>query len=182
MSDFSAIRWASRSLQGVLQAALPGVTIDLRTPKEMDQNQNAQGVSLWLYRVVRNPDLLNQPLPRPAPNQILRGVLPLDLYYLLTPLRRDVEDEQMLLGRAMQTLSDHPVLRGSDLVGSLAGSDVQLRVTLEEITRVWTALQEPYRLSVSYHVQAVIIESDLEPIQTAPVLRRRETFDQIVSD
>src|SRR5579871_6521539 len=152
MSDYTAIRAVSQTLLALLQnnitnsssPDLAGVTVDLRTPKEMQEAQNAEGISLWLYRVMRNGDLVNQPPARPSPNQVARQPLPIDLYYLVTPIRRDPAAEQTLMGRVLQVFYDHSILAGSALRDSLAGSSAELRLTLEtlsleEITRVWTA-------------------------------------------
>jgi hypothetical protein len=77
-------------------------------------------------------------------------------------------------------------LRGSDLQGVLQGSGEQLRVNLEaltiqELSLVWEALSEPYQLSVTYLVQVVKIDSDLEPLRSSPVLERDAEYTQIVS-
>ena len=53
--------------------------------------------------------------------------------------------------------------------------------SLEELTRVWDALKEPYQLSVSYHVQVVEIDSDREPLEVAPVGAKDTEYYQIKS-
>ena len=85
----------------------------------------------------------------------------------------------------LQVFNDHAILRGSDLQESLRGTTVQLRLSLEtlsleELTRVWDALNEPYQLSVCYQVQVVTIESALEPVLAPPVLVRNSAYDQIL--
>jgi hypothetical protein len=110
----------------------------------------------------------------------------LDLHYLITPVTTDPEAKQALLGRVLQVLNDHAILRGADLQDSLKGSSVELRVileslALEEIARVWDALTEAYQLSVSYMVQVVTIESDLEPIESSPVVLRQTRYTQVRS-
>jgi hypothetical protein len=42
-------------------------------------------------------------------------------------------------------------------------------MSLEEITRVWDALEGSYQLSVSYEVSVVNITPELEPERVAPV-------------
>lgn len=117
----------------------------------------------------------------------MRRPLPLDLYYLVTPLRRDdPQSEQALLGRIMQTFHDHSLLTAADFRDSLQGESGELRLTLEmltleETTRVWSALLEPYQLSACYHVQAVAVESDHPPVQTPPVVAREAQYKQIVA-
>jgi hypothetical protein len=65
------------------------------------------------------------------------------------------------------------------------GEDSEFRIhfetlTLEELTRIWHSLQEPYRTSVSYLVEIVQIESLLDPTLAPPVLQRHSTASQIV--
>jgi hypothetical protein len=194
MSDFTAIRAVTKTLESSLtrnitnspDPQLNGVPIDLRSPKEM-RLAGASGISLWLYRVTRDPDLLNRPGARPAFGQILHQPLPIHLFYLVTPLTARPEDRQVLLGKVLQVFNDQAILRGSDLQDTLKGSAEELRMTLEtltleELTRIWYSLQEPYDLSVTYAVQVISIESDLEPIEAAPVLSKRTTYSQILSD
>jgi hypothetical protein len=193
MSDYAAISAASQTLLELLQdhvtnstdPQLRTVRIDLRSPREMRQANNATGISLWLYRVMRNPDTLNRPPARTAPEQQPRWPVPLDLYYLLTPIAREPRDEQTLLGRVVQVFNDHGLLAGASLRGSLLGTDAELRLTmdplsLEDLTRIWNALQESYQLSISYQVQIITIESHHEPVVSSPVLERRNRYTQIV--
>lgn len=195
MSEFTAIRAVSQTLLEILEAhitnsseaELNGVPIDLRSPREMRGNGPPSfGISLWLYQVSRNPDLLNHPPERPAPDRTLRHALPIDLYYLVTPIAPEPADEQALMGRVLQIFNDHPTLRGSDLRDSLQNTPVEMRLileapSLEELTRVWHSLQEPYQLSVTYLVQLLRIDSDLELMQTSPVAVRETEYDQILA-
>ena len=194
MSEFTAIRAVSQTLKELLESyitnssepELKGVKVDLRSPKEMREDHNALGISLWLYRVARNQDLLNHPPVRPAPDRLLHHALPIDLYYLVTPLAAQPTDEQALMGRVLQVFNDHATLRGGDLRDSLSGSPEELRLmlealSLEELTRVWHSLQESYQLSASYLVQLVSIDSEREPLQTAPVVSIKSEYEQILS-
>jgi len=94
----------------------------------------------------------------------------------------DAETEQLLLGKVLQVFYDQPILRGNALQGDLDPTTVELRVlletlSLEEITRVWYALSSEtgYQLSVSYEVQVIEIDSNLELEQVTPV---KELFPQ----
>jgi Pvc16 N-terminal domain len=154
------------------------MAVVLNTPKEMDENTQ-EGVSLWLYRIVRDEDRLNDPPRRIAPNLVQPTPLPLRLHYLVTPLTSrdnagDPETEQYLLGKIMQAFYSHPILGGSDLQQEFAGTSVQLHVRLEtlsidEIGQIWQALEGPYLLSVSYEVAVVDVDAALQPILVAPV-------------
>lgn len=194
MSEFTAIRDVSETLRSLLEThitnssepSLSGVPIDLRTPRELHENNVDLAISLWLYRLSRNGDLLNQPPPRPAPDRALRAPLSVDLYYLVTPLARDPADEQALMGKVLQVFNDFPQPGGSLLRGDLAGTGAKFRVVLDspsmqDITQVWFALQETYQLSVTYVVQTVLIDSELEAVRTSPVLSRETEYSSIKS-
>lgn len=195
MSEYTAISEASRSLQNLLQATITHSTdpqlrntrIDLRSPKEMlnGGNNASEGISLWLYRVTRNAELTNRPPRRITVNQFALPALPLNLYYLVTPVFDDPLSKQILLGRVLQVFHDHAILRGNDLTQPLQ-LDTELRVTLEsltldELSQVWQALQDPYQLSVTYLVQLVSLDADQEPTQSSPVLSKETTYTQILS-
>ncbi len=193
MSDFTVLGAVSVTLRALLEThitlsgdpQLSGIPVDLRSPKEMRDDNNAVGISLWLYRVTRNGFTSNLPPPRPGLNQQARNPLPLDLFYLATPVLRDPRLRQVALGRVLQVLNDHSLLRGADLQDSLRNTSQELRVTfemapLEELTRVWSALLEQYQLCVSYHVQVVNLEAHHEPLQVSPVLLRETTYAQIL--
>lgn len=197
MSDFTALLAVSQTLRSLLDAAiaasddpeLPQVQTTLASPREVRDTTStttpASALSLWLYQVRRNPDLLNEPPRRIAPDEVLPAPLPVDLYYLVTPIYTSPDGEQALLGRVLQTFNDHTIVGGSLLAAPLDPAADELRVTLEaltleEITRVWTALDESYQLSVSYHVQLVRISSALEPMHGVPVEVRDVAVDEIV--
>jgi hypothetical protein len=193
MSDFTVVKAVTDTLKQILvdgvtnspDPQLNGIPIDLRSPKEMREANNATGISLWLYRITRDPDRLNDRPERISPTQIRRAALPVHLYYLVTPLVVNPTDRQTLIGRVLQLFNDHAILRGADLQDSLTGSAEEFRVTLEtltleELTRVWFSLSEPYDLSVSYEVQVVTIDSDLEAVQSSSVVARNTGYAQIV--
>lgn len=151
-----------------------------RTPREMEQAQDT-GLSVWLYQIARDPELLNRPRERIAADSLSRRPLPLRLHYLLTPVVQETEAgdndpgmEQLIIGKVLQIFHDHPKLSGVQLRGSLIGTGTSVRVRLEpldleEITRVWDALESSYQLCVSYEVSVVMVASDSESARTAPV-------------
>lgn len=112
---------------------------------------------------------------------IERTPLPVYLHYLITPIVNTTnavagpETEQVILGKILQICHDHPTLRGADLQDDFVGTEVELNVrleslNLEEITRVWDALEGSFQLSISYEVSVVNIESEMEPEKLSPVL------------
>lgn len=182
MSEFTALRAVSLTLQALLDAEitqssdpqLKGVQVFLQSPKVVREKEKT-GISVWLYRVQREPDTLNRPPERIGPSQVRHRPMPLTLHYLVCALLDEPKDEQAILGKVVQVFHDRAIVRGSALKDSLQGEDLELRLvlealTLEELARVWDALNEPYQLSLSYVVQVVTIDSDRDVVQRPPVL------------
>ncbi len=148
-------------------------TVSLETPQQM-VSAGRQGLSVWLYRVARDESRLNEPpFRRTLPTgqvELVPPPLPIRLHYLLTPLAQSNPDtEQRILGRALQLFHTHPIVAGSMLRAELAGTDAEIHVHLEalnieEITRVWEALEGSYQLAVSYEVTLANIESGADPL------------------
>jgi hypothetical protein len=191
---FTHIRAASLTLQNVLQRSLradPSLAqmfdpslggnaiVSLATPDGMEAAGDI-GLSMWLYRLVRDEQTLNQPPRRLSGNLIRRQPLPLRAHYLVTPIITGnaripaPEAEQLIIGRVLQTLHDEPLISGPDLAGSYQGTTVELAARLEtlgldETSRIWEGLERPYQLSVSYEVAIVVIGSALQPREAPPV-------------
>lgn len=185
---YTALRATSRTLAKFLETKFQadpllsgffggGMVVTLNTPQEMNEKP-AEGLSVWLYRVIRDEQRLNDPPVRLSPTELQPPPLPLRLHYLVTPVTSerfgDPETEQIILGKVLQVFYSHPILRGIDLQAEFSGTEVELRMrlepmSLEEITRVWDALEGSYQLSVSYEVSVVNITPELEPERVAPV-------------
>jgi hypothetical protein len=195
MSDYTAIAAVSDTLRYVLRQnitlssdpQLTGIEVYLLSPKEMKDAGDHQGISVWLYKVSRMAEMLNEPPQRKVANQLIRTPLPVLLYYLVTPITGDPVSKHKLLGKVLQVLHDNCILRGSTLQDALSGTSEQLRVnlealSLEELSLVWDALNEPYQLSVTYLVQLVKIDSDLEPVSSQLVVEKEANYTQILSE
>lgn len=192
MSDYTSVRAVSLVLQKLLRGEitnssdpqLKNVDVFLYSPKLM-REKTKSGISLWLYRVTREGDTLNREPERVGSSHLRRVPLPLTLYYLITPMRTEPEDEQTLLGKVVQVLHDRAIVRGAD-VGSVLGADqTELRIVLdvhglEELARVWDVLKEPYQLSICYTVQTISIDSDVDVAVRPPVLTSEEHMHQVV--
>lgn len=147
------------------------MSVTLNTPEEM-RVAGVQGLSIWLYRVVRDEFRLNAPAERVGFNQLRRAPLPMRLHYLMTPivthnpadLNASAQREQEILGLVLRALQDRPIFRGADLQYTLAGTPHEIHtrlepLSLEEITRIWQALSRSYQLSASYEASVLLIES-----------------------
>ena len=168
--------------------------VTLNNPEEMRAN-TIDGISLWLYRVERDDQRLNALPERPLPNRLLPTPLPLRLHYLATPIVTvnkafplvSPSREQEVLGKVLQVFYKRPILRGVDLRDTLTGSTEQLSLrlepmSLEEITRVWFALQRPYQLSVSYEVTLALIAPESQADLVTPVRIAEPEYRVIVAE
>lgn len=154
-----------------------------RSESEDDTAVEKPRINLFLYRVAENGSLKNQEIPGQGhPAAFGHPPLSLNLYYMLTPYGSTTDDEfvnetvsHLLLGSAMRVLHDIPVITNQLLtVRSPAGQPIlseslraafeQIKLTLDpvsldDLSKVWTALTLPYRLSTAYMVSVVQIES-----------------------
>lgn len=144
-------------------------------------------ISVFLYNVTELTSMRNQPQPQ-SPEQP-RTLLYLNLHYLITPLTQNAETDQILLGKIMQLFAETPILRGSDLQGSIKESGDELKVVLDtlsvdDLNKLWTMLGAPYKLCVSYTVHPVRIESSIKPEEKPAVIKKptRPTLKLKVSD
>jgi hypothetical protein len=186
---YTALRATSCTLKNILEQALKAdpilgalfsgtgtMIVSLNTPQELG---TGQGLSLWLYRVERDPERLNAPPERISYTELRRQPLPLRLHYLMTPIvdhtqPNSPETEQEILGKVLQVLHDHPTMRGADLQNEFAGTNIELQVrleplNLEDISRLFNALERSFQLAVSYEVTVVLVESALQPMDRTPV-------------
>ncbi len=187
MSNALAIAAATATLRSLLLHGLGLSDVTTKPPDMARKGLSSNQVNLFLYQTDVDAAWRNQDLP----NKVKSGEtgqppLPLRLHYLLTAYG-DSDDEskaQQLLGRAMSVLYDHPLLGADEIKAAtavdVAGSDLheqieRVRVTLqpfslEEVSKLWTAFATNYRLSATYHVDVVLIESTRAARTPLPVL------------
>ncbi len=169
MPGFNVVDEVSQSLVGVLQEGLTILGASVDTDDLQGPMAGTLNLTVFLFEVGEDPLSRNRPRTRELQSpdiRISRPPLALQLRYLLTPWGSTESARHVLLGRAMQILNDRPILSGAQLVGSLASEDQTLNIvmspmSLEERTRVWHAVQKPYRLSVSYDVRVVHLDSEV---------------------
>jgi hypothetical protein len=194
MSNYHAIAAVTATLRNLLERGIggePGMNDINVTTLPLDRAREGvttNQVNLFLYQIAVNGAWRNQDLP--GPGQVTsagagRPPLPLTLHYLLTAFGSGNNDgirAQQVLGRAMSILHDHALLGPQEIQEALPGNDLaeqqeRVRITLcpsslEEISKLWTAFQSEYRLSVAYEASVVLIESTLPVTAPLPVLRR----------
>ena len=135
--------------------------IVFKNPTETAQDP-ANRLSLWLYHITENEFVKNQPMFRGnGRGEAHFPALALNLFYLLTPFAPSGESDHLLLGKAMQVMYDSATVLLRDTSEDIAEElrVILCRLTLEELTRIWEALREPYRLSVCYQVRVMRVDS-----------------------
>ena len=186
MSNALAIAAATVTLRSLLTGGLgiPDVTIKpLDTARKgLTGNQ----VNLFLYQTSIDAAWRNRDMPQIKSGETGQPPLPLCLYYLVTAYGEG-EDEakaQQMLGRAMSVLHDHPLLDAveirqateTDVAGSNLHEQIErIRITpqplsVEEVSKLWSAFQINYRLSAAYQVSVILIESTRAGRTPLPVL------------
>lgn len=148
----------------------------------------------------RNTDL---PSRNERGERIRNPMLALDLWYMLTAYEQNDFDAEILLGYGMQRIHETPILTRDAIRRTLAAispvtgtgilpapfdtrpaSDLadqfeSVRITwqplsVEEMSKLWSAFQINYRPSVAYQVTVVLIDSLLPARSPLPVLTRGE--------
>lgn len=163
LGDLSVISDVTETMSNLLT----GLDVTLDSPADLKNGAGSfEKINLYLYQVLEHAFTKNQP-PFPLDDGTLQyPPLTLRLYYLLTPYASDPVSAHKVLGHAMRTFYDHAIVSGAGLTEPLRLvvdklCIVLLSTKLEDLTRIWNALQTPYRLSVCYEVRVVPIESTL---------------------
>jgi hypothetical protein len=191
MSNYLAIAAVTAALRHLLDSEVNG---DLNIPhtevtvQPLDKargDKNSDQINLFLYQTNVNAAWRNIAMPnRGGLGEAGYPPLPLELGYLVTAYGKDNEDisSHRLLGKAMSILLDHPILMSDEIESNLPGNDLYEQIekvkisyqpmSVEEISKLWTAFQAQYRISASYQVSVVLIESNRDVKVALPVLRR----------
>lgn len=185
MSASTVISDVTQTLEELLTSAqLPKATFDvsLKSPAdETVQPSMKPKVNLFLFRVMENPFAKNDGWAALGTDALKHPPLALNLFYLLTPYAENKLDEQRIFGEAMRIFHDNTILAGAALKGGLENTAEELKVdlapfTMENLSQIWSALNQPYRLSVCYQVRMALIDSSVERTTT-----RVSDFQQQVS-
>jgi hypothetical protein len=194
MSNALAIAAVTSTLRFLLDNAiqadpdLTGAVVTSKPPDKARGPNTGRQLNLFMYQSQPNAAFRNSEIPQLAKRgETGTAPLALNLFYLLTAYGEEqrADEEVMghhLLGRAMSVLHDHPLLGADEIRNAYPGNDLyqqveRVRITLEhttidEISKLCTAFQTPYRLSSFYHVAVVLIDSGRELRSPLPVLTR----------
>jgi hypothetical protein len=196
MSNPLAIAAVTSTLRFLLEQTLKPHVADIIVTtyppdRAFDKSSPANQINLFLYHTTTNAAWSNLDLPQQIrPGETGQPPLALNLHYLLTAYSKEQDYpnplSHQLLGRAMSFLHDHPILLSKDiktaLAANLADHDLydqieRVKITphnlsLEELSKLWMIFQTAYRVSASYEVSVVLIESRRPTQAPLPVLQR----------
>jgi hypothetical protein len=187
LATYHAIAAIGQSILGLLEQARIGTEFD-GCDFELYQSVNFhspmdQGLSLFLYNAAvstaRGRNIPGRTLPD---GRKLRGPLPLDLYYLLTPWAKTAVQQHRLLGWAMRVIEDTSILPASLL--NHYGPEpntfwpdetvtlVSEPISLQDIYNIWEINKQNVQVSVAYVARVVSIDSTVPGVEHARVQTR----------
>lgn len=166
MSNFTALRAVTDTLKALLDAQLPGITVEQKK-SPADITVNTAMLGLYLYRVEYNAFTANLDWQASSAAQMIAPPFGLNLHYLVTPYGPDELEIQQTLGEVMRAFHERPVILAGDplLSPDLAGMTEELRIvprmlSLPDMLELWRAFEKvPFRLCATYEVSTVLIDS-----------------------
>ncbi|WP_058043013.1 DUF4255 domain-containing protein [Streptomyces roseifaciens] len=189
MSDSAAVAAVTDALHQVLRKALTntvqGLKVTSTTPDEAASGQHQPALNVFLYRMTIDGSWRNADPPGIRPGETGRPALPVVLHYLLTPYTDDDPHSRAalrILGAAMAALHDHCVLGPEDYDKSAELGDAHLQpepvritpadLSVDDMSKLWSAFQSQYRISVGYEARVVLLDSARLARTPLPVVRR----------
>jgi hypothetical protein len=187
MATFRAIAAVGEGVRRLLEGACPRADFPTAEFALIQTGQlltppMKEGVSLFLYRVSINGAGRNRAVRVRQDGTRFRPSLPVDLYYLLTPWAESALRQQRLLGWAMRTLEDTPILPAGML--NQAGPEIDTfgpsetvelvgePLSVIDTANIWEALKANWQLSVAYVARLVAIDSEIDFTDGARVQTR----------
>ncbi|MBI3529347.1 MAG: DUF4255 domain-containing protein [Betaproteobacteria bacterium] len=168
---------------------------------KLDAIEDPPQLNIFLYQATPNAALRNDDLPSRSSrgDRLTNPPLALDLHYLVTAYGKSDFQAEILLGYAMHLLHERPMLDRAAIrlaldpspldvsmlppaFQALAASDLadqveSIRITpmvmsIEEMSKLWSAIQSHYRPSAAYQVSVVLIDAQRPGRNPLPVLSR----------
>jgi hypothetical protein len=164
MSDFRAISGVTKSLAAFLKAKT-GVDVDNENAPSGSIADSNSLIHLYLYRVEYNPFFSNSGDLMTSPTVLTGPPVGLNLFYLITPYGPTQLDIQVTLGEVIKVFNDSPGIPPANYDPSLTDVVEELKViphmlTLDQMTELARVFgQRHYRLSMTYEVSVVLVES-----------------------
>ncbi len=186
MASFQAIAATGQAILGLLADACPkpefaGARFELYQVNDFQLPMD-EGISLYLYRIAVNGARRNLPSSLGPNGQRYRPSIPLDLHYMVSAWAKTAVKQQRLLGWAIRTLEDIPILPAGML--NHAGPEAEIfkpaetvelildQLTLQDLNNLWSATKVTPPLSVNYVARMIALESAVEIVEGAVVQTR----------
>jgi hypothetical protein len=183
LADNMASKWGGDVLEGDLGSDFVVANVLPNKVRETFAVQNV--VNVYLYRTELNAAWRNLPLPsQTKPGEKGTPPLALNLEYLITAYGENEREDaaHFFLGQAMRVLHDNAVIGRAAFHTVLPKALVhrqleQVTITphplaVEEMSKLWSVLGTPYRISAVYLVTVLLIESRTVTQSAPPVLKR----------
>ncbi|HYV11951.1 MAG TPA: DUF4255 domain-containing protein [Pyrinomonadaceae bacterium] len=186
MGTFQAIAATGQAMLGLLSDAVPRDLFP-NAQFELYQMSNFQqpmeeGISLFLYRIAANTSRRNLPPTTGPDGRRFRPPIPVDLYYIATAWAPTAVRQQRLLGWAIRTFEDVPVLPtgllnnyGPEPEIFKQGETVEIildSLTLQDLNNFWGVSKSSLQLSVGYVARMLHIQSSMPITEYAEVQTR----------
>jgi hypothetical protein len=174
MADYTALTEAATAVVELLRDNLTPEPIgnreliNLCSPHESENNQ----LTLYLYQFEEDPQAQAAGYYSVDSKTERMRSAQYTLHFLLTahskaPAQLREADQYRIMGAAIQTLRDNPVLPQKYLSGSLASENAELHVSIdkmsmEQLLKIWNNTSKDYKLSTVVSVTGVAIDSRRE--------------------
>ena len=195
MDPVQIVNDVNKTLYKIIRTQVdPNVKIVFGSPAdELGSGDTDPKLHLFLYTIVENPHMKNLDQKTISGDSfvISHAPLPLNLHYMLIPSSQPVLGSgseppdgvpaHLILAQAMAALHRNSVVdpkyfpSDSPLIGSEIKIDL-IRITLDDIAKIWSALSKPFQLSVCYEVSIVRLTTKPETRQVPIVARPRLNF------
>lgn len=190
-----AIAAVGKAILSLLTSALPkpefaGAQVELYQSKQL-QSPMEEGIALYFHRITAANNVRNLPPRTDALGRRFRPSLPIDLHYLLVAYARDAFKQQRLLGWAVRTIEDTPVMHASllnqygpepDTFGENEWADVLLEtVSIQDLSVIWDTAKVQMQPCATYVVRMLALDSRLEMVEADLVQTRVLDMGKVVT-
>jgi hypothetical protein len=176
MGKFQAIAATGQAMLGLLSDAcprdeFPNAQFELYQLSNFANSPMDEGVSLYLYRIAPNTSRRNLPPTVGPDGRRFRPPIPIDLYYVASAWAQTAVRQQRILGWAIRTFQDVPILPtgllnnyGPEAEIFNPGETVEIvldSLTLQDWNNLWSTTKSSPPLSVGYIARMLAIESSM---------------------
>jgi uncharacterized protein DUF4255 len=186
MASPNAIAAVGKAILALLAGACPkpelaGAEFELYQAKSFLAPMK-EGIALYLHRVTPANNVRNMP-PRLAPDgRRYRPSLPVDVHFLLVPFADEAFKQQRLLGWAMRTIEDTPILHASFLNQYGPEPDtfregecvdvIMETISYQDLGSIWEVAKPNVQPAVPYVVRMLALDSQLDMTEAGLVQTR----------